>query len=77
MRHDVAAAHHTTRWQNLWLGLQRSLIIFDTLTLVLYRRASSRHALSPLLVLIGSVNSTSVRSIPVTSNYSGSREVVC
>lgn len=61
---------HIVSQQSLWLGLQRSLIVIDTPTLVLGRRASPRWALSPLVVLAGSANSTSRRPILPTSNFS-------
>lgn len=61
---------HIASQQSLWLGLQRSLIVIDTPTLVLGRRASPRWALSPLVVLAGSANSTSRRPILPTSNFS-------
>jgi len=56
--------------QSLWLGLQRSLIVFDTPTLVLGRRASPRRALSPLVVLVESAYSTSRQPILPPSNFS-------
>lgn len=54
----------------MWLGLQRSLIVIDTPTLVLGRRASPRRALSPLVVLTGSANSTSRQPVLPPSNSS-------
>lgn len=63
-------APHIASQQSLWLGLQRSLIVIDTPTLVLGRRASPRRALSPPVVLAGSANSTSRRPILPTSNFS-------
>lgn len=61
---------HTASQQSLWLGLQRSLIVIDTPTLVLGRRASPRWALSPPVVLAGSANSTSRQPVLPPSNSS-------
>jgi len=63
-------ARHKASQQNLWLGLLRSLIVIDTPTLVLGRRASPRRALSPPVVLEGSVNFTSRPPILPSSNFS-------
>ena len=61
---------HTASQQSLWLGLLRSLIVIDTPTLVLGRRASPRWALSPPVVLAGSANSTSRQPVLPPSNFS-------
>lgn len=61
---------HTASQQSLWLGLLRSLIVIDTPTLVLGRRASPRRALSPPVVLTGSANSTSRQPVLPPSNFS-------
>ena len=44
--HGRSHGAHTASQQSLWLGLLRSLIVIDTPTLVLGRRASPRHRLS-------------------------------
>lgn len=70
--HAYSRSHgaHTASQQSLWLGLLRSLIVIDTPTLVLGRRASPRWALSPPVVLAGSANSTSRQPVLPPSNFS-------
>jgi len=67
---DRSLPARTASQQSLWLGLLRSLIVIDTPTLVLGRRASPRRALSPLVVLAGSANSTSRQPVLPPSNFS-------